>query len=111
MSVRSNRATEDIVDAQNREYHDRLASKSSYLKSLAYEIETEARDHHNLLGGLDDDFDSATGFLGGTIIRVKLMMSTGRSNRKLMCYASLGVVFVLVLMYLVVRRLTSGTTD
>ncbi len=41
-----NRAAEDVVDAQNREYHDRLASKTSYLKGLALDIEGEAKDHH-----------------------------------------------------------------
>ena len=53
-----NRASEDILDAQNREYADRLASKSSYLKSIAFDIESEAKDHHKLLNGLDDEFDS-----------------------------------------------------
>ncbi len=41
-----NRGAEDVVEAQNRELHDRLASKTSYLKSLAFDMETEAKDHH-----------------------------------------------------------------
>ena len=42
----NNRASEDILDAQNREYHDRLGSKTSYLKSLAFDMEQEAKDHN-----------------------------------------------------------------
>ena len=48
--MRNNRAAEDILEAQNRERQERLASKSSYLKSLAYDIENEAKDHNRLLG-------------------------------------------------------------
>ena len=44
--MRNNRASEDILEAQNREYHDRLSSKSSYLKSLAFDMEQEAKDHN-----------------------------------------------------------------
>ncbi len=60
MSARNgahNRGAEDVVDAQNREVHDRLASKTSYLKSLAFDMETEAKDHHRSAnkrgGGID----------------------------------------------------------
>ena len=42
----NNRASEDILDAQNREYHDRLGSKTSYLKALAFDMEQEAKDHN-----------------------------------------------------------------
>ena len=42
----NNRGAEDILEAQNREYHDRLANKTSYLKSLAFEMEQEAGDHN-----------------------------------------------------------------
>lgn len=108
MASRNNRATEDILDAQNRDYHDRLASKTSYLKSLAFDIEAEAKDHHKLLGALDDDMDGTGGFLGGTMNRVKHMMGTGRSNRKAMCYVAVGVVFTIFFFYLVIRKLGSS---
>lgn len=111
MSARSNRAAEDVVDAQNREFHDRLASKTSYLKSIAFEMESEAKDHHRLLDALDDDFDSTGGFLGGTMNRVKKMMSSGRSNRQLMCYVSLGVIGTMFVLYLLIRKLSSSSTS
>ncbi len=106
MAARNNRAAEDIAEAQNREYHDRLASKSSYLKSIAFDIETEAKDHHKLLRGLDDDFDSASNFMSGTLGRIKHMMGSGRGNRQLLCYVSIGVVFTIFLLYHLLRRLT-----
>lgn len=56
----NNRAAEDILDAQNREYHERLSNKTSYLKGLAFDMEMEAKDHNRLLNGVDDDFDSTT---------------------------------------------------
>ena len=55
--MRNNRAAEDIIDAQNRERQERLASKSSFLKSLAFDIESEAKDHNRLLDNVDGDFD------------------------------------------------------
>eukprot|EP00095_Tigriopus_kingsejongensis_P001077 snap_masked-scaffold1123_size61443-processed-gene-0.4 protein:Tk01077 transcript:snap_masked-scaffold1123_size61443-processed-gene-0.4-mRNA-1 annotation:"bet1-like protein" len=111
MASRNNRATEDILDAQNRDVHDRLASKASYLKSLAFDMESEARDHHKLLSGLDDDFDGTRGFLGGTLNRVKHMIGSGRSNRQLMLYVSLGVVFSLFFLYFVIRKLSSASAS
>jgi hypothetical protein len=42
----NNRATEDVLDAQNREYHERLSNKTSYLKGLAYDMEMEARNRY-----------------------------------------------------------------
>ena len=57
VKMRNNRAAEDIIDAQNRERQERLASKSSFLKSLAFDIESEAKDHNRLLDNVDGDFD------------------------------------------------------
>jgi len=62
----TNRASEDIIEAQNREYAERIASKTSFLKTVALDMESEAKDHHRLLDGLDGDMDSTSGFLGGT---------------------------------------------
>ena len=56
----TNRGAEDMLDAQNREYHERLSSKTSFLKSLAFDMEMEAKDHNKLLNGVDDDFDSTS---------------------------------------------------
>jgi blocked-early-in-transport protein 1 len=110
MASRNNRAAEDIVDAQNREYHDRLSSKASYLKSLAFDIENEAKDHHRLLNDMDDDFDSTSGFLGNTLKRVQVMAAAGKGNRKLMCYVSIFIVMTLFALYLMIRSLSSTSS-
>lgn len=107
--ARNNRASEDIIDAQNREITERLGSKTAYLKSLAFDMEMEAKDHHKLLDNLDGDFESTSGFLGGTMTRLKVMMGSGRSNRKLMCYIAVGVVGVIFFLYFALKRLTASS--
>ena len=88
----------------------RLANKTSYLKSIALEMESEAKDHHRLLDDLDDGFDSTGGFLGNTLNRVKLMTQSGRSNRKVMCYVSIGVVVAFFFLYFIIGKLASKLT-
>ena len=109
--MRNNRAAEDIIEAQNRERHERLASKSSYLKSLAYDIELEAKDHNRLLDNVDDDFDSTGNFLNGTLNRVHKMLGSGRSNRKLMCYVAGGVVVFIFFIYYLSSKLSTSSSD
>ena len=46
MRAGTNRASEDIIEAQNREYAERIASKTSFLKTVALDMESEAKDHH-----------------------------------------------------------------
>ncbi len=53
--------------------------------------------------------DGTSGFLGGSMARVKLMLNSGRGNRRIMCYVSLGVVFGLFALYLLMSRLLSGS--
>ena len=109
--MRNNRATEDILEAQNREYAERMSSKTSYLKSVAYDIEKEARDHNRFLDGVDNDFDSTSGLLGGTLNRVNLMMSSGRSNRKLTCYVAMGFICVVFFIYKLLDKLFRKLSD
>ena len=109
--MRNNRAAEDILEAQNRERQERLASKSSYLKSLAYDIENEAKDHNRLLDGVDDDFDSTGNFLNGTLNRVNKMLGSGRNNRKLMCYVAGGVVIFIFFIYYLSSKLSSTDSN
>lgn len=105
----NNRGSEDILEAQNREYADRLANKTSYLKSLAFDMENEAKDHHKLLNGLDDEFDGTGNFLSNTLNRVNFMMNTGRSNRKIMCYVCAGVIFMMMFVYLALNKLLNSS--
>lgn len=106
--MRNNRAAEDIIDAQNRERQERLASKSSFLKSLAFDIESEAKDHNRLLDNVDGDFDSTGNFLSGTLNRVHHMLGSGRNNRKIMCYIAGGVVVFITIIYMLSSKLRSA---
>ena len=111
MRSSSNRASEDIIEAQNREYADRISSKTSYLKTIALDMEQEAKDHHRLLDNLDGDFDSTSGFLGGTLNRVNLLMSSGRGNRKMMCYVVLAVMVLAFVVYTGLYRLFFSSSE
>lgn len=106
-AMRNNRASEDIIEAQNRERQERLASKTSYLKSIAFDIESEARDHNRLLDNVGDDFDSTGNFLSGTLNRVQHMIGSGRNNRKLQCYVILATIFFIIFIYMLSSKLTS----
>ena len=103
--MKNNRASEDIIEAQNREYAERIASKTSYLKSIAFDMENEAKDHNKLLGGLDDEFAGTGNFLNNTLNRVNLMMGNGRSNRKIMCHVILGVIIMMIFMYYAMSKI------
>ncbi|XP_059489514.1 BET1-like protein [Neocloeon triangulifer] len=90
---------EDTLDRQNRVLTENLSGKVSRLKSLAFDIETEAKEHHGLLDGLSMDFESGTGLLSGSMNRVHKMMNSGRNNRKAMFYVAGLVVTVFVVIY------------
>jgi len=105
----TNRASEDIIEAQNREYAERIASKTSFLKTVALDMESEAKDHHRLLDGLDGDMDSTSGFLGGTLGRVNQMVNSGRGNRKIMCYVILGVIIFAFILYSGIYKIFSSS--
>eukprot|EP00096_Caligus_rogercresseyi_P011340 TRINITY_DN4432_c0_g1_i1.p1 TRINITY_DN4432_c0_g1~~TRINITY_DN4432_c0_g1_i1.p1 ORF type:complete len:107 (-),score=16.76 TRINITY_DN4432_c0_g1_i1:89-409(-) len=99
-----NRGKADILDAQNREYTDRLASKASYLKSVALDLDSEAKDHHRLLNDLDGDFDGAGSLLGGTLNRVNLLLSSNRGSRRVLMYTALGTCFGILLVYYLLSK-------
>ena len=100
--------TEEAMDSQNRDYQDRLSQKTAFLKSLAVDIETEAKDHHRLLDGIGDDFDGSSGLLGNTLGRVNKMLGGGKTNRQIMCYVVILIIFVFVVMYYFINRLRSS---
>ncbi len=95
----------------DRDFHDRLAGKTSFLKSLAVDIESEAKDHHRLLDGVGDDMTGAGSLLGNTLNRVKLMANSGRNHRQFMCYVSVAVVGFLFFFYIAIGKLFSSTSS
>ncbi|XP_033646440.1 BET1-like protein [Asterias rubens] len=98
--------TEDMLEAENNRLQDGLSSKVSTLKSLALDIEGETRDQNRYLEGMDGDFDSSAGLLGGTIKRFDGMLSSGRHNRRLMCYLIAIIVAIFILAYFLMTRVT-----
>ena len=77
------------MDSQNRDYQERLSQKTAFLKSLAVDIESEAKDHHRLLDGVGDDFDGSSGMLTNSLGRVNKMLGGGKTN----IYQASSVVF------------------
>merc|ERR1712141_715083 len=98
--------SEEAMDSQNRDYQERLSQKTAFLKSLAVDIESEAKDHHRLLDGVGDDFDGSSGLLTNSLGRVNKMLGGGKTNRQIMLYMVI-VVVVFVLLYYVIGRLRS----
>ncbi|XP_051548704.1 BET1-like protein [Myxocyprinus asiaticus] len=102
---RGHGAVEDMLDAENKLLAENLASKVSRLKSLAYDIDKEAEDQNTYLDGMDSNFLSATGLLTGSVKRFSTMVRSGRDNRKILCYISVGLVMVFFLLYYLVLRM------
>ena len=72
---------------------------------------TQQHFYYRLLDSMDGDFDSTSGFLGGTLNRVNKMVSSGRGNRKIMCYVILGVILTIFFLYLTIKKLASGDSS
>ncbi len=64
-----------------------------------------------MLDSLDDEMDGTSGFLGGSMNRVRLMMNSGRGNRKVMCYVTVGVVGAFFVLYLTMSKLLGGSSS
>ncbi|XP_060694511.1 BET1-like protein isoform X2 [Hemiscyllium ocellatum] len=98
-------AVDQMLDAENKRMTDNLSSKVSRLKSIALDIDQEASDQNRYLDGMDSDFLSATGLLTGSVKRFSLMVKSGRDNKKLLCYMSIGLVLLFFILYFLVRRI------
>lgn len=53
----------------------------------------------------DANFLSATGLLSGSVKRFSTMVRSGRDNRRILCYVSVGLVLVFFLLYYLVSRI------
>ncbi|ESO02449.1 hypothetical protein HELRODRAFT_65318 [Helobdella robusta] len=89
----------ESLDRQNQYLTENLASKVARLKNLAVDIENESKDSNTYLSGMDGDFDGATGLLSGSMKRLNTMVSSGKGNRKLMCYSILLLIFIFLIVY------------
>lgn len=98
--------TEDMLEAENNRLQDGLAGKVSQIKMLAMDIDNEAKEQNRYLDGMGGDFESNVGLLGGTIKRFDTMLSSGRGNRRLMCYLIGIVVIIFFFAYFLIERVT-----
>jgi len=96
-------ADEDTLDSVNQSMADGLSSKVSQLKSLAFDLDAETRDHIPLLDGIDDDVESSRVRLGGSSSRLRnIGLTRGLTGRRLSCYIGLSFAFLLVFFYYVI---------
>ncbi|XP_076039808.1 BET1-like protein isoform X2 [Oratosquilla oratoria] len=95
---------EQELDQRNQQRSYNLASKVSQLRSIALDIENETHEHNRLLDSMGGDFNSGESLMTGSFGRVKNLLSSGRQNRRVMCYtAGFIVVFIVILYYLMTR--------
>ncbi|XP_022701909.1 type 1 phosphatases regulator YPI1-like isoform X2 [Varroa jacobsoni] len=98
---------DDRMDAENRRLTDNLARDIRQLKSLAYDIEDEAKEHNRYLDGMVWNFGSTQNLLTGGVHRINKLLGSGRSNRRLMCYIVAAVIVFGLIFYHVVGRVTT----
>ncbi|KAM7287163.1 BET1-like protein [Ixodes scapularis] len=92
------------LEHENQRLADQLSNKVSHLKSLAYDMELETKEHNRLLGGLSWDFEGSHGLLSSSMGRVHKMVGAAKGNRRLACYAALLVVALVLLGYALATR-------
>lgn len=97
---------DDILESQNRYMTEQLSKKISQLRGAAYDIEIETKEHNRLLDSMGNDFDSGQGFLSGSYGRMNKMLSTGGKNRRVMCYISLFLVGMFVIIYYLLAKVS-----
>ncbi|CAI5665746.1 BET1-like protein [Oreochromis niloticus] len=102
---RGHGSVDDVLDAENKRLAENLANKVSRLKSLAYDIDRDVDDQNEYLDGMDSNFMSATGLLTGSVKRFSTMVRSGRDNRRILCYVSMGLVLVFFVLYYLVSKI------
>ncbi|KAJ7351041.1 BET1-like protein [Desmophyllum pertusum] len=97
-------STDEMLETENNQMVDELAAKVSRLKGIAIDIESESKQQNKYLDGMGDEFGSSSGLLSGSAARLSQMISSGRSNRKVMCYLIAGLVGFFFIGYYALSR-------
>jgi len=92
----TNNGGDTVLEGENDRMTDELKGKIHSLKSLTIDIGSEVRDQNKYLRDMDDDFDSAGGFLGKAMGRVKKLASSHQSYIALYLILFSCVVFFLI---------------
>lgn len=98
---------ENMLEQENDAMVSTLATKISTLRNIAIDIDNEAKYQNKYIGGMQDDFDTAGGFLGTSMKRLNNMVAAGSSNRKMMCYMVIILVTVFFVFYYFVGKVRS----
>ncbi|KAL8624052.1 hypothetical protein ACOMHN_019475 [Nucella lapillus] len=104
---RNGASTEEMLDSENQQRVDGLASKVSRLRGIALDLETDSKDSNRFADGMVSDFGSAEGLLTGTMNRLSNMVNSGHGNRKVMCYIIIGLVSLFFIVYYLVTHITA----
>lgn len=97
----SHEANSNILESQNNARISELSEQVARLKGLTIDIGNEVREQNSLLDNMGDGFSNVGGMLAGSLARMGVMMERG--GAKHMCYLVVFVVFVMVLLYWLVR--------
>jgi len=92
----------NTFESQNNRHSEELAAKASRLKHIAFDIEKETKEHNRFLESMHFDFDTARSFLGGSSRHLTNVMSSGRGNRRVMCYLIGAIIIAFFFLYYVV---------
>ncbi|CAF0991737.1 unnamed protein product [Rotaria magnacalcarata] len=92
----------NILESKNDSHAEQLAAKVSRLKNIAIDIDNEAKEHNRFLDSMHFDFDTARSFIGGSSRHLGNVMSSGKGDRRFMCYVIGGIVFTFVFLYYVI---------
>ena len=97
----SHEANSNILESQNNARISELSEQVARLKGLTIDIGNEVREQNSLLDNMGDGFSNVGGMLAGSLARMGVMMERG--GAKHMCYLVVFVVFVMVLLYWLVK--------
>lgn len=90
---------DELLEQQNNLLQDQLANSVSQLKNVAKQIKIDVDDHNRYLDSMGDQFGSTQGLLTGTVNRVKWMMNSGGSNRKIMLWTTIALISLMFIIY------------
>ena len=96
-----NETAQNLLESENDAKIDNLADKLSMLKNFSLEIQAEVEEQNDMLDGMGDKMGSAQALLNGTMAQLGKMLESG--GNKHMCYLILFVVFILMLLWYVIK--------
>ncbi|CAF2579156.1 unnamed protein product [Rotaria sp. Silwood2] len=89
----------NTLESQNDRHSEELAAKVSRLKHIAFDIEKETKEHNRFLESMHFDFETARSFLGGSSRHLTYVMTSGRGDRRVMCYVIGAIVLAFFFLY------------